>query len=83
MPPLDLLTESPARKTIDMSVVEDMRQRIIGGFKKNKVEVSELSVIAGPTVVGFEFTSNQSYKIKQVRSCENTLKNLRYNGGFQ
>ncbi len=73
MPPLDLLTESPARKTIDISVVEDMRQQIIDGFKKNKVEVSELSVIDGPTVVRFEFTSNQSYKIKQIRSCENTL----------
>lgn len=76
MPPLDLLTESPARKTIDISVVEDMRQRIIDGFKKNKVEVSEMSVIAGPTVVRFEFTSNQSYKIKQIRSCENTLNEV-------
>ncbi len=76
MPPLDLLTESQARKTIDISVVEDMRQQIIDGFKKNKVEVSELSVIAGPTVVRFEFTSNQSYKIKQIRSCENTLNEV-------
>lgn len=76
MPPLDLLTESPARKTIDISVVEDMRQKIIDGFKKNKVEVSELSVIAGPTVVRFEFTSNQNYKIKQIRSCENTLNEV-------
>lgn len=76
MPPLDLLAKSPARKIIDISVVEDMRQRIIDGFKKNKVEVRGLSVIAGPTVVRFELTPNQSYKIKQIRSCENTLNEV-------
>ena len=73
MPPLDLLTQSPARKTIDISVVEDMRQRIIDGFRKNKIEVSQLALIVGPTVVRYEFRPNVGWKVKKINSCEKTL----------
>lgn len=59
MPPLDLLTESLARKTIDKSVVEDMRQRIIDDIKKNNVEVCKLSAIVDSTVVRLEFAPKE------------------------
>ena len=73
VPPLDLLTKSPARKKTDLSVVVDMRQCIIDGFRQHNIEVGEFSVIVGPTVVRFEFTTNEGCKIKQIRSCENIL----------
>ncbi|WP_300804646.1 DNA translocase FtsK [uncultured Duncaniella sp.] len=76
MLPLGLLKQSPARKKIDISVVEDMRQRIIDGLKKDQIEVSELSVIIGPTVVRFEYCPNERYKIKQIWSCENSLDEI-------
>ena len=71
--PLDLLSEGSKRTTFDGKAVEDMKQLILNAFKENGIVMSDISYIAGPTVVRFELIPERACKLKHIRSCEDKL----------
>lgn len=71
--PLDLLSEGRKRTTFDGKVAVDMKQLILNVFKENGIVMSDISYIAGPTVVWFELIPERACKLKHIRSCEDKL----------
>lgn len=50
-----------------------MRRLILNAFKENSIVMSDISYIAGPTVVRFELIPERACKLKHIRTCEDKL----------
>lgn len=71
--PLDLLSEGSKQTFLDRKNVDDMKRLVLNVFKENGIVMSDISYIAGPTVVRFELIPERACKLKHIRSCEDKL----------